>query len=492
MKKIETELAIVAAGPAGLCASVAAAEAGVEVVVFEKANVPGGTANMGMGPFGVESRVQERAMNNLTKEEVFRRFMDYVHWQADANLIHDYIWKSGDTINWLEDMGVRFAGAEKNFPDSEATWHIVQPDDGSRPGARAASSMNRALFQRAEELGVQFYFRTPVYKLLADGLEIKGLLARSEDGEEYEVSAKAVIVATGGFGTSHEMVRQYTGYELEKNMFDFMVPGIVGDGIRMAWEIGAGRGRMEMERLAGCPVPGGTLGEYPAIFAFNNYGNIMINKSGYRVCDESVMQNGSVMGNIVDYQQDHTAFRIMSSGQMEYYKRTRVARDVNVFVMDPFDNFDVEYGKMCEKFPDLCFMADGVEALAEKLGVPADTLQKTIDRYNEQCAQHYDDDFCKARKYLIPITGNKFYACKYLPGAYGSLGGIKINHRTEVLTPDYKVIKGFYAAGTDACDIYNGTYYFYLPGNTMGFAVNTGRMAGEYAADYILSMDEEE
>ena len=53
MKKIETELAVVAAGPAGLCASVAAAEAGIEVVVFEKANVPGGTANMGMGPFGV-------------------------------------------------------------------------------------------------------------------------------------------------------------------------------------------------------------------------------------------------------------------------------------------------------------------------------------------------------------------------------------------------------------------------------------------------------
>ncbi len=491
MKKIETELAIVAAGPAGLCASVAAAEAGVQVVVFEKANIPGGTANMGMGPFGVESRVQERAMNSLTKEEVFRRFMDYVHWQADANLVHDYIWKSGDTINWLEDMGVKFAGAEKNFPDSEATWHVVMPDDGSRPGARAAGTMNRVLYKRAQELGVEFYFSTPVYKLLADGLQIKGLLARGEDGEEYEVSAKAVIVATGGFGTSHEMVKQYTGYDLEKNMFDFMVPGIVGDGIRMAWEIGAGRGRMEMERLANCPVPGATLGEVPSVFAFSNYANIMINKSGYRVCDESVMQNGSIMGNIVDYQQDHTAFRIMSSGQLEHYKRTRVARDVQIFAMDPFENFDEEFGKVCEKYPDLCFKADSAEALAEKLGVPADVFLETIERYNRQCAQNYDDDFCKPRKYLVPITGDKFYACKYLPGAYGSLGGIKINHRLEVLTPDYKVIKGFYGAGTDVCDIYNGTYYFYLPGNTMGFAVNTGRMAGEYAADYILSLEEE-
>ena len=490
MKKIETELAIVAAGPAGLCASVAAAESGVQVVVFEKASIPGGTANMGMGPFGVESRVQERAMNTLTKEEVFRRFMDYVHWQADANLVHDYIWKSGDTINWLEDMGVKFAGAEKNFPASEATWHVVQPDDGSRPGARAASTMNRVLYKRAQELGVKFYFSTPVYKLLAEGQKVTGLLARSEDGEEYEVSAKAVIVATGGFGTSHEMVRQYTGYELEKDMFDFMVPGIVGDGIRMAWEIGAGRGRMEMERLAGCPVPGASLGEHVQLFTFGNYGNLCINKSGYRICDESVLQNASIMGNIVDYQQDHTAYKIMSSGQLKYYKRTRVARDVAVFSADPFTNFDEEYSKLCQEYPDLCWEADSLEELADKLCVPADTLQETVDRYNRQCEQHYDDDFGKPRKYLIPVTGNKFYAVKYLPSAYGSLGGIKTNHKLEVLTPDYKVIEGFYAAGTDACDIYNGTYYFYLPGNTMGFAVNTGRMAGEYAADYIQSLED--
>ena len=113
MEKIITDLAIVAAGPAGLCASVAAAEAGVQVAVFEKSSIAGGTANMGMGPFGVESRIQKRTMGTLRKEEAFRRFMDYVHWQSDANLVHDYIWNSGPTIDWLEDMGVRFAGAMK-------------------------------------------------------------------------------------------------------------------------------------------------------------------------------------------------------------------------------------------------------------------------------------------------------------------------------------------------------------------------------------------
>ena len=136
MKQVNTDVVIIAGGPAGLAAAITAGERGLKSVILEKSSTTGGAANMGMGPFGVESRVQERAMISLTKEEVFRRFMDYVHWQADANLIHDYIWKSGDTINWLEDMGVRFAGAQKNFPDSEATWHVVQPADGSRPGAR--------------------------------------------------------------------------------------------------------------------------------------------------------------------------------------------------------------------------------------------------------------------------------------------------------------------------------------------------------------------
>ena len=60
MKTLETDVIVVAAGPAGLAACVAAAENGAEVICFEKASAVGGTANMGMGPFGVESRVQKR------------------------------------------------------------------------------------------------------------------------------------------------------------------------------------------------------------------------------------------------------------------------------------------------------------------------------------------------------------------------------------------------------------------------------------------------
>jgi fumarate reductase flavoprotein subunit len=67
------------------------------------------------------------------------------------------------------------------------------------------------------------------------------------------------------------------------------------------------------------------------------------------------------------------------------------------------------------------------------------------------------------------------------------LGGVAVNDLLEVLTPAGDKIPGLYACGTDACGIFGDSYCFYLPGNTMGFAVNSGRMAGVNAVDYIDS-----
>ena len=495
MKQIEADVAVIAAGPAGLCAAVAAAEGGAEVVVFEKAATFGGTANMGMGPFGVESKLQKRTMIGITKEEVFRRFMDYVHWQADAQLVHNYIWKSGSTIDWLEEMGVEFAGAMKNFPASEATWHVVMPPSG-KPGARCASAMNKVLYERAMELGVQFYFNTPAYEIIKDGDEVIGCRARSdEDGEEYEVMAGAVVIATGGFGSNPEMVKDYTDYTLAKeyepgvDMIDFMIPGIVGDGIKMAWAAGAGRGRMEMERITHLPLPGSSAGEYPQGRLFIQGSILVVNKNGYRVCDESVMQNSSVAGNIIDYQPGKAIFSIISQNMVEHFRKQGLDFPTEVFHDDPTDGFEKTWEQVSEQFPGICYCADTPEELAEKIGIPVKNLVKTIDRYNQLCHENYDDDFGKANRYLRPLEG-KLYAYRVICGAYGSLGGIKINHNFQVVTQDSEIIPGLYGAGSDVCDIYNGTYYFYLPGNTMGFAVNSGRIAGENACRYALGYDD--
>ena len=70
-------------------------------------------------------------------------------------------------------------------------------------------------------------------------------------------------------------------------------------------------------------------------------------------------------------------------------------------------------------------------------------------------------------------------------GGYGTVGGIRINENCEACGADFLPIPGLYAAGADSCNIYNDSYMFLLPGNSMGYAVNTGRIAGMEAAEYV-------
>ncbi|MBR1496192.1 MAG: FAD-binding protein [Oscillospiraceae bacterium] len=492
MKTLETDVIVVAAGPSGLAACVSAAENGAQVICFEKGTAVGGTANMGMGPFGVESRVQKRMMINLKKEEVFRRFMDYVHWQADAKLVHDYFWLSGNTIDWLEDMGVVFAGAMKNFPDSEPTWHVVMPEGGGKPGPRCASAMNKVMYERAMELGVEFYLETPVYELIKDGDEVVGVRAKDKDGEEIEAWAGAVIIATGGFGTNPDMIKEYTGFTMHENITTFEVPGVVGDGIKMAWAAGAGKSRMEMERIIGMPLPGAMVFQRPQSTIFNQGAAIAINRSGYRVCDESVMQNMSVGANIIGFQQGRELWRMLDSDAVEYYRTHELDFPSEVFQDDPTVDFEETWEKWAKEFPNDAFAADSVEELAKAMGVNVENLVATVEQYNKFCDMNYDDDFNKDRNYLHPLRGKKFYAMRYSSHAYGSCGGIKVDHTLRAITQDYVPIPGLYAVGMDVCDIYNGTYDYYFPGNSMGFCVNTGRIAGKNAAEYANRPMEDE
>ena len=153
-KQFETDVVVVAAGLSGLAAAISAAENGASVICLEKASNTGGAANMGMGPCAAGSPVQKMSGITLTPGELFRRHMFYTHYQVDAKLVKAYYDKSGDTIQWLMDMGVVFnsvrpafrAGERtKAYADGEYTWHVVQPEDGSEPGPRAATTMTKQI-----------------------------------------------------------------------------------------------------------------------------------------------------------------------------------------------------------------------------------------------------------------------------------------------------------------------------------------------------------
>ena len=489
MKNIETDIIVVAGGVAGLASAIAAAEKGARVIIFEKATTTGGTGNMGMGPFAVESTLQRRKQVDLSKERAFKLFMDYTHWQVDALLVRAYIEKSADTIDWLEKMGVEFAHVSANFLGSYATWHVVKPEVGP-PGPGSASTMLKKMTIRAKELGVQIFLRTPVKEVTKKENKISGVIAEGESGETIQATARAVIIATGGFGNNPHMIKKYTGYEWGRTIFSARIPGIDGDGIRMAWEAGAVQDKMNMELTHGMPFmvsdptsssgPGGL----PYEFATFRQPNLMVNLQGERFMNEEVLSNTTFTGNAIARQKDGCAFNIFSGHTKSHFQEHGLDFLFPTHPGSSLDNLDETIQQVINQGYKHVFIADSLKELAIGTGIDSDGLRKTVEDYNWFCEIGHDDLFHKSHKYLRPIKGPKFYAGRNFPMGYGSLGGIKINHKAEVVTKNHDVIAGLYAAGTDACSIFADSYFFILPGNTMGFALNSGRIAGEHASKY--------
>ncbi len=482
MKEFTADIAIISAGTAGLAAAVAAAEGGAKVISFEKAQTTGGTGNMGMGPLGVETQQQRMKQIQLTRDDAFRAFMNYTHWRVDARLVKTYLDKSASTIEWLEKMGVEFVEPAAYFPGANFTWHLVKPPVG-RPGPTAASAMTKIMAQTATEMGVRILLQTPATKILKEGNRIVGVEGTDKSGETVKVNAKAVIVATGGFGDNPEWLKKYSGYEWGKDLFSMRIPGLVGDGIRMAWEAGAGSEGLNVEIIYDVPNV-----QDPDLMGGFKQPCLMVNLQGERFIDESIMGNTTYTGNALARQKERCGFQIMDAEIVRFYEQTGLDITSAVMGISKLTNFNAKVkSKIDSGFPFI-FMADSIEELAAKTGIDAANLKKTVEVYNKACETGRDTVMGKNERYLRPIAKPPFYAGKHFPGAYGSLGGIKINHRTEVVTQDFDVIPGLYAAGTDACSIFGDSYVFILPGNTMGFALNSARIAAENALAYIKTV----
>lgn len=479
MTTYETQVCVIAAGPSGLSAAVQAAQDGAEVIVLEKAATVGGAANMGMGPLGIGTKYQKRDMQEVTVEEAFNMFMEYTHYNVDARLVKRYFEQSGETIEWLEDMGVEFEGAFRYFPKSMPTWHIVKTDTGIGP--RAASFMNKALYARAQELGVKFLFETPAKKILMKNGKVAGVLAVTKDGEEVQIGCKTAIICTGGAGCNPEMIQKETGYIHGKDMFNFAIPGVMGDGLKMAWEAGADKLPVRIEQAASVVGVEELPGSVSNIFG---QPNLLVNKFGKRFMNEEQMQNATYLSNAVSHQVERTGFSIVDSSIVRYYMKNGVD-NVSMVRPNPDVSDFAEAVKMAQENGNTgLIIANTIDELAEMAGIDAEALEETIEDYNDYC-DSVDEEFFKPKRYLRPIVKAPFYAAKICPGGYGTVGGIRINENCEVCDKAFMAIPGLYAAGADSCNIYDDSYMFLLPGNSMGYAVNTGRIAGMSAAEYI-------
>ena len=230
---MSTDVVVVGAGAAGLCAAVTAADAGAKVVVLEKMPFAGGSSNFAEGLFGAETNEQRLKAIRLSKEEAFKKAMEFNHWRANAALVRQTIDKSAETLEWLKTMGLEFDPV--NISPTEApSWHLVKDWGGAHHGA----ALIAALSAKAKELGITILFETPGKELIIDNGHVTGVKATSAQKGEINIHAKAVVLATGGFPNSKEMITRLTRFNADK-VFPTVPINKTGDGIKMALAAGA-------------------------------------------------------------------------------------------------------------------------------------------------------------------------------------------------------------------------------------------------------------
>lgn len=305
-----------------------------------------------------------------------------------------------------------------------------------------------------------------------------GIRAVDKNGEEIEARAKSVILATGGFGDNPEMIKEYTKFEFHKTIYNFAVPGMKGDGLKMAWAAGAAKTPIIMEIMYQLPD---NMNHFIIEGAFRQP-CLWVNRNGQRFMPEDQIGNTTFTGNAIAAQPGMLAYAIFDSKLLKKYKKRGPDIISHVHPHDLYDHFDEQWERdLAAGYEPIC-QADTIEELAEKAGIDVEGLAAQVEEYNEMCAAGYDEIFEKDRAYMEPIAKGPFYCCRQPVGAYGTLGGVKVNHKLEAVDEDGRPIPGLYAMGTDACSIYGDSYPFTLPGNTMGFCLNSGRIAGENAA----------
>ncbi|HUJ68648.1 MAG TPA: FAD-dependent oxidoreductase [Syntrophorhabdales bacterium] len=474
----QTDVVVIGSGACGLVAALTAAEAGAKVIVVEKQRSIGGTSNFLDGTFAVESEMQRKRYITFSRDEAFKAIMEYSHWRANPRLVRAIVDESAGTISWLQGHGVEFSDATINMPNSPRTYHVVK-------GQGAA--LIKALATVAKEKGVDIRTGTPAKRILKEGNCAAGVVAEHE-GDEPEIAAKAVIIASGGFANNREWIKKYAGFDLDVNAIPVGNVDKTGDGIRMAFEVGAadeGLGVLELNNVG--PV-GPEFAMKNAIEMVVAQPDLWVDPRGERFCNEEIGFYGSSTGNAGARYKDGWFYRLFDDSIKETLLKKGIER--NVGMDNPPGtrpvNIEKELGAALSRGSTEVFAGDSMGELAGNMGIDKQVLKATVEEYNAFCEKGHDDLFAKNPKYLRPLRGARFYAVKTRTVFLGTLGGIEINHKAEVLDKKGKVIPGLYAGGYDAGGMYGDSYCISTTsGLSSAFATNSGRIAGRSAVEYM-------
>ena len=484
-KALEADLVVIGGGGAGLSAAAAAGEKGARVIVLEKGGL-GGNSALAFGIFAVESPTQRRLNIASSRDAFFKEAMAFAHWRINPHIVRAIIDRSGDTIRWFEEKGLAFDCIPYfHYPGQQVpTWHV--PDGGG-------AELIKTLARNCQDVGVDIHKQTAARQILNSGKgDITGVTAERK-GESFTIATKCIIIATGGFGGNKSLLRKYCP-EYRDNMVCF---GLLhkGDGLTMAQEIGAAMDGLGMLMLSG-PITLGNMdvviGRPPNTKKVTLYFSIVmepstvwLNTRGKRFIDESLGHDHHLTSHAVARQPEGVCFTVFDDRMMETMRAEKRSPEVNLknFRGGP-RRLTGDEAKAMEK---PLRMFDSWTELAHWMETDPKILETTIEEYNISCDQGLDPVFSKGGEYLKPLRTPPFYAVRWCPTFPNTVGGIKINEHMEVLDKEEKPMPGLYAAGVDTGGWVSETYFIKLSGYAFGYAVNSGRIAGENAAQFALA-----
>ncbi|MDR1572205.1 MAG: FAD-dependent oxidoreductase [Clostridiales Family XIII bacterium] len=513
LETIDADVCVIGSACAGLAAAINARDAGAEkVVILEKTKRVGGTLGICGGFFAVESPVQKRLGIHHTAEECFRDLIDMLYWNCDARLVHEWMNGSGESVAWLEGLGVEFETAApfQGFPDlCRSTYHVTDLSRG-----RTGTQMLKAMKKAAEGRGIEVRLETRATHLLRDDADVVcGVEAESKEGAVL-VNAKSVVLATGSISNNKDLIaRFYGGETYEDIMIMARLPYSTGDGLVMAEEIGAKVGEVST-LFMGPHNHGPGHSELTGMF-LRRPESLKINTAGERFANEGLWTDsnfGWTLSFATDKQPGKMTFAIFddrivkdmieknavttlfenmaaSSDIVSAEKRKNVeslADDkFDFYKANVYDGFwlanlmgDIDKEEQAGRVKRCADLAE----IAEYTGCDFETLENTFERYNKHCKHKYDADFLKDPRHLFPLESPPYYVFQAPSGIDTCIGGIRVNYRLNVVDPGLRPIKGLYAAGVCTSGWLNVGYAYF--GSELSFTLYSGRMAGKNAALY--------
>jgi fumarate reductase flavoprotein subunit len=458
------DIVIVGGGGAGLAASILAREEGASVMVLEAdTRLGGATALSAAVMYACGTSVQRARGIHDTPDAMYRYMTTLAGWDCNPRIMRMMCEQSGPALEWLIELGVQFP------PE-----YLLCSGVDEVPRGHPSHGVADALINASGAAGVEYAFGTRVDRLLVEDGRVVGVSAGGE-----ELRAGAVIITTGGFGNSPEMIERFFPTAAAHGDWTYAVhyaaPFILGDGIKLGQSVGAG----VVGEDSGLLLPTSGLGKW--IEAFLPPWIMLVNTSGRRFMDESAPY--AVSGYLLNGQQDKRAYAIFDEPTLEI-----ASQDMRF--ADPYHSGTAmptwEYNLLRQSIDNgKIARADSIEELAAEVGVDAKTLRATVEHYNADCDQGRDSQFFKAMEQRFPVRNGPFYAREVRACVIGQTGaGLDINNDAQVLDEHGRVIPGLYAAGEVlGCAV--GKRY---SGGGMGIcnAMVFGRIAGRAAAEEAL------